>query len=142
MSYKNSNAYMIHEVAQRLTAESDQILLERFGIGFSQLKVLLCLEERSGIPQKQIAKQLSQTEASISRQITVLFRKNLVVIKTGKDSRKNLVFPTSRGVEVIIKATKALRDYNFPIFDDLSPKQEKLLHETLQKINKYLTGRI
>lgn len=141
MSYKNTNAYLIHEVSQRLTAESDQILMERFGIGFSQYKVLLCLEERSGVAQKEIAKQLLQTEASVSRQITVLYKKSMIVVKTGKDSRKNLIFPTSRGVEVIVKATKALRDYNFPIFDDISPKQEKLIHQTLQKINKYLTGR-
>jgi DNA-binding MarR family transcriptional regulator len=139
MSYKNSQAYMIHEVGQLLTAESDQILLERFGIGFSQFKVLLCLEERSGIPQKQIAKQLNQTQASISRQITVLFRKNLIVIKTGKDNRQNLIFPTSRGVEVITKATKALRDYDFPIFNELNPKQQKTLHDTLQSIHKNLT---
>ena len=139
MSYKNSNAYIIHEVAQLLTAESDQILLERFGIGFSQFKVLLCLEEKSGIPQKVIAKQLSQTEASISRQVTVLFKKNLVVIRTGKDSRQNLVFPTARGVEVIFKATKALRDYDFPIFNDLSPKEQKTLHESLNEIYRYLT---
>ncbi len=140
MGYKNSYAYLIHEIGQLLTAESDQILLERFGIGFSQYKVLLCLEERSGIPQKQIAKQLSQTEASVSRQITVLFRKKLVVIKTGKDGRQNLVFPTSRGVEVITKATKALRDYDFPIFEDLNSKQQKILHDTLNNIHKYLTG--
>lgn len=139
MSYKNTNAYLIHEVSQRLTAESDQILMERFGIGFSQYKVLLCLEERSGVAQKEIAKQLLQTEASVSRQITVLYKKSMIVVKTGKDSRKNLIFPTSRGVEVIVKATKALRDYNFPIFEDLSPKQTKLLHNTLQNINKHLT---
>lgn len=139
MSYKNTNAYLIHEVSQRLTAESDQILMERFGIGFSQYKVLLCLEERSGVAQKEIAKQLLQTEASVSRQITVLYKKSMIVVKTGKDSRKNLIFPTSRGVEVIVKATKALRDYNFPIFEDLSPKQTKLLHSTLQNINKHLT---
>lgn len=131
---------MMHEVSQRLTAESDQILMERFGIGFSQYKVLLCLEERSGVAQKEIAKQLLQTEASVSRQVTVLYKKGMVTVKTGKDSRKNLIFPTSRGVEVIAKATKALRDYTHPIFEDLSPKQEKILHDALQNINKHLSN--
>lgn len=139
MSYKNSNAYLIHEVSQLLTSESDQILLERFGIGFSQFKVLLCLENKAGIPQKVIAKELSQTEASISRQITVLFRKKLIIVKTGKDGRQNLVYPTSRGLEVVAKAEKALRDYDFPVFADLSDKEQKNLHQQLDKLYKYLT---
>lgn len=129
----------MHEVSQLLTSESDQILLERFGIGFSQFKVLLILENTSGVAQKVIAKQLSQTEASISRQITVLFNKKLVVIKTGKDGRQNLIYPTARGIEVVAKAEKALRDYDFPIFQDLSEKDQKNLKQYLLKIQKYLT---
>ena len=140
MSYKNTQTYLIQQIGHLLTSQSDQILLERFGIGFSQFKVLLCLEERSGVPQKYIAQTLFQTEASISRQINVLFKKGLVLIKSGKDNRQNLIYPTSRGVEVIAKASKALRDYDDPVYEHLSVKQQKFFKESIDEIYKYLTS--
>lgn len=140
MSYKDSYMYQIHEISQRLTNESEQILLERYGIGFSQFKVLLCLEERSGVPQKDIAHNLGQTEASISRQVTVLHGKGLIVIKSGKDSRQNLIYPTSRGVELITKSTNALLENNKTVFGNLNSKQQKIFGSVLEEINKYLTS--
>lgn len=139
MSYKTSLSYIIHEISQSITTQSEQILSERFGIGFSQYKVLLCLEEQSGVTQKSIATQLNQTEASISRQISVLYGKNLIIIRQGKDSRQNLIFPTSRGVEVITKATKALNDFSDLYLDSIKPKELKNLDNYLSRINKYLT---
>lgn len=123
MDFKGSVGYLIHELSQKLTAESDQVLLERYGIGFSQYKVLLSLEVAQGRPQKEIAHYLSQTEASVSRQIGLLIDKNLVIIGPSKDNRQHLIYLTPRGEEMVQKATNALNTYHAPFFQNLSEKQ-------------------
>ncbi len=137
MSFKQNRLYLMHHISQLLTAEADQILLERFGIGFSQFKILLCLEQHSGIPQKQIADDLNQTEASISRQISILYRKGMVVLKSGKDIRQNLVYPTNLGIEIIAKGSRALQNYSEPIFEDFNSKQKKNFDEILKNLDQY-----
>ena len=134
MKSNDSVGYLIHELAQYITAESDQVLLERYGIGFSQYKVLLSLESVQGIPQKNIAKSLSQTEASISRQIGVLIDKELVIIGPAKDNRQHLIFLTNRGEEVVTKATNALNNFHSPMFEHLSEKQQAQLLEILKTV--------
>lgn len=134
MEQNKSLGYLIHELSQHITAESDQVLLERYGIGFSQYKVLLSLEIKQGIPQKFIAQSLSQTEASISRQVGLLIDKELVVIGPAKDNHQHLIYLTDRGEEVMQKATSALNTYHAYLFESLNDKQQILLSELLMKI--------
>ena len=130
MDFKGSIGYLIHELANKITAESDQVLFERYGIGFSQYKVLMVLESNPGIPQKQIAANLGQTEASISRQAGLLIENNLVEIGPSKDNRQHLIYLTPRGEEMIMKATNALNNYLAPYFGNLNEKQQAQLLET------------
>lgn len=134
MDYNRSASYLIHELAQHITAESDQILLERFGVGFSQYKVLLALQDKPGISQKHIAHFLHQTEASISRQIGILIEKNLAVIGPAKDNRRHLIYLMPRGEEMVRKATSALNKYKSPILTSLDEKQQHTLTELLEAV--------
>lgn len=135
MDFKGSVGYLIHELAQHITAESDQVLLQRFGIGFSQYKVLVSLEVTQGVPQKQIAKSLSQSEASVSRQIGLLIDKDLVEIGPAADNRQHLIYLTRRGEEMVLKASNALNVYHAPFFEHLSERQMVQLSELLQLVN-------
>jgi DNA-binding MarR family transcriptional regulator len=135
MSFKNTVGYLLHELAHLIDAESDQVLLERLGIGFAQFKVLIVLEEHDGATQKQIANALNQTEASISRQIKVLKNKALIDVSTSTSNRReHLVFLSERGHQMIDKATNALNAYHAPMFERLSEKQQLQIAETLQLI--------
>ena len=134
MDFKGSIGYLIHELANKITAESDQVLFERYGIGFSQYKVLMVLEAHPGIPQKQIANTLNQTEASISRQIGLLIDNNLVEIGSSKDSRQHLIYLTPRGEEMVLKSTSALNNYLAPYFGSLSDRQKNELVEVFQAL--------
>jgi DNA-binding MarR family transcriptional regulator len=134
MGFKGSIGYLIHELAQQLTAESDQILLERFGIGFSQFKVLVAIEEQQGLQQKYIASLLGQTEASISRQIGILIDKDLVEIGPAKDSRQHLMYLTPRGEEMVQKASRALEIFFGPLLSQLSENQVTKLRDYLINI--------
>lgn len=134
MDFQGSVGYLIHELAQAITAESDQVLLERFGIGFSQYKVLVSLQNRQGVPQKFIAHSLSQTEASISRQIGLLIDKDLVEIGPSKDNRQHLIYLTDKGIRTCERATRALNDYHEPFFGRLSERDLTKLRELLISI--------
>ena len=136
MDFKGSLGYLIHELAQAITAESDQILTERFDIGFSQYKVMLVLCEKEGIQQKYIAMELSQTEASISRQIGVLIDKDLVEIGASEDNRQHPIYLTPEGKELMQRASNYLNNSISLYFDNLNDIQLSRLRETLQLIRR------
>lgn len=135
MEFKNSIGYLLHELAHLINADSNQVLQERLGIGFAQFKVLMVLEERDGLTQKQISTLLRQTEASISRQVKVLVTKRLVISRQSSSNRReHLVFLTDRGIQMVDKATNALNSYHAPMFEHLSEKEQLKIANTLQLI--------
>jgi DNA-binding MarR family transcriptional regulator len=140
MSFQNTVGYLLHQLSHLIDAESDQVLLDRFGIGFAQLKILLVLEETDGITQKQIAKQLRQTEASVSRQIKLLRNKSIIQSKISPANRReHHIYLTSRGMQIADQATTALNNYHAPMFDSLNEKQQTQVVESLQLLRSILT---
>lgn len=138
MDFKGSVGYLIHEIAQQLTTEADRVLFDRFGIGFSQYKVLMCVESAQGAVQKEIAASLSQTEASISRQIGLLIDANLVEIGPSKDSRRHVIYLTPRGETMVVKASEVLNGAMANYFIGLTPHQLSELHEALFTVKNRL----
>lgn len=120
--------FLIHHLAFVLDRQSDQVLQERLGIGFSQFKILMILSHHEGIGQKVIADKLGQTEASISRQIKVLQSRGLIVSNTSLNNRRQKVtMLTNKGLKLIEMAFDILNQYHRPVFDTLSPKQQSAL---------------
>jgi DNA-binding MarR family transcriptional regulator len=139
MDFKNSIGYLLHHLAFVLDADSDQVLQERLGLGFAQFKILLVLESREGISQKQIADQLSQTEASISRQIRLLSQKGFVEIEKSRASkREKIVYLTQNGQAMANRAIEILNNYHLPLFESLEGKQQEELANTLKTLSETL----
>lgn len=131
--------YLLHHVSSILDRHSDQVLMERLGIGFSQFKILLVLLEKDGATQNSIAAQLGQTEASISRQIKLMTKQGLVVVRRSQQNRRqHHIFLTSKGDILTEKAMKILNDYHSPMFATLSAKEQENLLTTLKSIKNYL----
>jgi DNA-binding MarR family transcriptional regulator len=109
------------------------VLQERLGIGFSQFKILLVLQNNSNIQQKQIADALGQTEASVSRQIKLLTERGLLTTRVSPQNRReHLTTLTPRGVRFTEEALRILNDYHGPVFSVLSEKQQTQLLELLE----------
>lgn len=139
MNFRSSIGYLLHELAHLIDAESDQVLMERLGIGFAQFKVLLVLEDRDEVTQKYIAQSLHQTEASISRQVSILQQKGLIQSKRSAENRRqHIISLTSRGSQMIDRATSALNSYHGPMFERLSEKQQLQITEALELIRTTL----
>lgn len=124
--------YLIQHVSTVLARQTDQVLQERLGIGFSQFKLMMVLDKNPNIQQKQIADALGQTEASISRQIKLLAGQGLLQFQVRPENRReHITTLTARGMRFTQEANRILDTYHGPVFDSLSDKQQRQLTELL-----------
>ena len=133
MSSTFNTGYLLNHLAFVLGRQSDQVLRERLGLGFSQYKILMTLEHHPHIQQKTIADKLGQTEASISRQIKLLFEDGLLTsAKRAENRREHITTLTPKGERYTIEAKEILQNYHAPMFSHLTAKQQDALTEALQ----------
>ncbi len=139
MSNSNKIDYILQHITSLLTRDSDQILLEQLGIGYSQYKILRILSNGVGVKQKFIADTLGQTEASISRQIDILISKSLITKQVDPHNRRNrLITITSKGRKIAEATKQVLSKYHNSMLGDLSDKQQADLLKLLESLHNKL----
>lgn len=139
MSFDENPGYLLQHTITLLSKQSDQILQERLGIGLSQYKILMVLQETPSVKQRHIAERLGQTEASISRQIRLMHEDGLLqTIKRPDNRRENITTLTHRGDQISDEATTLLRQYQAPIFGALSNRQQRQLTDVLDLIHEQI----
>jgi DNA-binding MarR family transcriptional regulator len=131
MKPTNNIGYLLHHLSFVLDRQSDQVLQEQLGIGFSQFKILMCSRWNPSVQQRQIALNLGQTEASVSRQIKLLKDRGLLTMQRNpKNKREHITTLTTRGERLTEAAREALNKYHAPIFASLNEKRrEDILNE-------------
>lgn len=133
----NKIGYLLNHVAFVLGRQSDQVLQERLGIGFSGFKIMMTLQKSPHIQQKQIADCLGQTEASISRQIKLLQEQGLLQsIQRAENKREHITTLTPKGDRYTDEAINILNEYHAPMFEGLNDKQQAALLESLQTLHQ------
>ncbi len=137
MVIKTNLGYLIHHLSFVLDRQSDQLLQERYDIGFSQFKILMALKWHTNVQQRQIAEYLGQTEASVSRQIKILADRHLIQTLISPDNRRqHITRLTARGEHLADEAMSALNDYHNPMFSRLSVAQQEALTGILTIMHK------
>lgn len=132
MKITNNIGYLINHLAFILGRQSNQVLLESLGIGFSQFKILMVLKWSPLVKQKDIASRLGQTEASVSRQIGLLHDKRfLKTIVRPENRRQHITVLTTKGETIIDESLRRLNDYYSPVLQELTPQQQATLIELL-----------
>lgn len=138
MGSTNNIGYMLQHLSFVLTRQSDQVLQEQLGIGFSQFKILMVLQTKPNVQQRWIADRLGQTEASISRQIKLLEKQGLLTsTRNVENKRQHITKPTLKGERLTDKALEILNRYHAPMFERLSYKQRQNLLESLSIMHDY-----
>lgn len=133
----NNIGYLINHLAFVLGRQSDQVLQEQLGIGFSQFKIMMVLKWNPHVQQRQIAENLGQTEASISRQIKLLHNKGLLSTRIRSENRREHITQlTSKGERMTEQAMTTLNNYHTPTFSSLSDKQQQQLVEILSVMHE------
>lgn len=136
MSSTNNIGYLLQHISAVLAHQTDQVLQERLGIGFSQYKILSVLNESPNIQQRQIAVALGQTEASISRQIKLMAEQGLLTSQAHPQNRREHVTTlTPRGTRFIDEALRVINQYHAPAFQRLSERQQLQLLELLHTMH-------
>ncbi len=139
MESANDFGYMFQHIASLLAKQSDQELQEVLGLGYSQLKLLLALQSRPYLKQRDIATDLGQTEASISRQVKLMIRQGLLHITINpKNRREHLTTVTPKGMKLTEAALATLAKYHEPIFAALSDKQQSQLKEIYKTLHAHV----
>jgi DNA-binding MarR family transcriptional regulator len=124
--------YILQHFTSLFTRDSDQILLEQLGIGYSQYKILRILKSGKPVKQKFIANTLGQTEASISRQIDILINKQLIdKYKDPRNLRVRLITITVKGRKIADATNKVLGNYLQIKFTGFSEKKQVELFNLL-----------
>jgi DNA-binding MarR family transcriptional regulator len=133
----NNIGYLLQHLSATLARQSDQVLQERLGIGFSQFKILMVLQRNPYIQQRQIADALGQTEASISRQIKLLHDQSLLTSRPAEQNRRqHITVLTTKGERLITEALSVLNNYHAPMFAKLSDRQQEQLVEALRLMHQ------
>ena len=131
--------YLLQHLSFVLQRHSDQVLQEQLGIGFSQFKILMVLQWNPSVKQRKIAERLGQTEASISRQISLLKKEGLLTrVASPENRRQHLTRPTPKGEKLTDKALEILNNYHAPMFAQLSDKQQQQLQEILSTMHAFV----
>jgi DNA-binding MarR family transcriptional regulator len=140
MQPNNALGYLLQHVSSILSKQSDQVLQERLGIGFSQFKLLMALRWNPATSQRAIADSLGQTEASISRQIKLMYDKGLLHSSINPDNRRqHLATPTAQGVKLTEAALEVLNGFHQPTFAALNPRQASELVKLLTLIHNQVS---
>lgn len=128
---------LLHHLSSVFTRDSDQILQEQLGIGFSQYKILTTLQDNPATQQRQIAINLGQTEASISRQVKLLYAKGLLTSRVDPHNRRaHRTALTPRGERITEAAQNVLKNYQQGSLEHMSAKQQSQLLELLASIHR------
>lgn len=136
MKPTNNIGYLLNHLAFVLGRQSDQVLQEQLGIGFSQFKIMMALKWNPSVQQKQIAERLGQTEASISRQIKLLHDKGLLSTQVKSDNKRvHVTTLTIKGERLTEKSMQVLNNYHAPTFNSLTEKQQQTLLEILNTMH-------
>jgi DNA-binding MarR family transcriptional regulator len=137
MKPTNNIGYLLQHTASTLARQSDQVLQERLGIGFSQFKILMTLQWNPSVQQKHIAESLGQTEASISRQIKLMHEAGLLQSKISpRNKREHITTLTHKGQRLADEALNVLNGYHAPMWEAIGEKGQRHLKELLMSMHQ------
>jgi MarR family transcriptional regulator for hemolysin len=135
MEYPEAIAQTLYNLAALWSRESDQILQERLSIGLSQYKILAAVQQNARVQQRQIAVELGQTEASVSRQVKLLQDRGMITSrKNPRNKREHLTELTPKGSRVAEAAYQSLATYHSSLVSHISRRQQEVLLSMLSEL--------
>ena len=134
MKPENSDSVtqVLPRIATHWARQTDQLLLERFGIGVAQHRILALLRPDTARSQAQLAHTLRQTEPAVSRQIALLAGRGLLISQINSQNRRqHLAMLTPKGAHLLAAVEAVLAQHTESLLARLSLKQRKQLGELL-----------
>lgn len=128
--------WLLHNLSTSLHKSVDDAIKDRVGVGLAQYKVLEAIQYKGIAKQNELASMLRQTEAGISRQVKLLYKKGLLVYANESKSGGSDVTLTRIGEEIVRLAYQVVDGYTAVIESVVSPGQLLGMQETLEKMTE------
>ncbi len=127
--------WQIHKLAFLLEKRADESLKQQVNIGFAQYKVLEAIGRNSLAKQNMIAELLDQTEASISRQIKILEKKELIVVATVMGNKRARELSLTETGESLLQQCEEILDLaQAQIIGSLSYQEQRHFQELFERM--------
>ena len=100
-------------IAHRLAERKFMQIIDHLGLDltFDQFMVIVPIWKKEGISQQQIVEECGKDKTSVTRIITTLENKNILVrIKDSKDGRLNNIHLTKNGKKIIDKVHPVMQE--------------------------------
>jgi DNA-binding MarR family transcriptional regulator len=130
-------SHYVQHVAVLIARQSDQALQAQLGIGLSQYRILQAVQANPSVQQKQIARLLGQTEASVSRQIKAMTSKGLISADANPDNRReHVTVILLKGERLVESGTQLIAQELGPLLQPLSGREQATLLELLKSLSE------
>ncbi len=134
-SKKSSFPPLLH-LAYNLQQLANEHLEREAGVGLSAARIMSVLDKSSVSSQRDVAMELKQTEANVSRQLHSMKKQGLVSItRNKKDSRQRDVTLTSKGARHYQQAEKLLKKQQSQVLRMLSASETAAIEQAAQKLS-------
>jgi DNA-binding MarR family transcriptional regulator len=115
---------------------SEEMLEKETGVGLSAARIMSVLDKTSPSSQRNVAVELRQTEANVSRQLHNMKKMGLVSItRNKKDSRQRDVTLTTKGAKHYQQAEKLLKKQQSKVLKMLTAGEAKILEQAADKLS-------
>lgn len=109
--------------------------LKEMGINVGQFPHLLCVCEKPGITQDEIAVRTKTDKSTVAKMMRQLVDAGFVTRHENIDDRRSLlVFPTKKGVAVYPRIAEEKRQWHNSLTENLTDVERQVLGMTLAKI--------
>lgn len=111
--------------------------LRDYGIGQCHHPYILLICREPGIPQEKISREICVNKSNVTRQLTALEEKGLIVRKQdGSDRRVWRVYPTEQMQQLLPAVRQVMGDWNEYLLEELSQEERELLVQALEKVTE------
>jgi DNA-binding MarR family transcriptional regulator len=136
---KDSLYYIFLEIL-RLHYYRSHVLLEEIGVYHGQPPMLFILNKADGQSQKELARILGVTPATITVMLKRMEKSNLVLRKQDdEDQRISRVYITEEGKEIANKAKQVMNDIDQECFGNFTVEEKIILRRLLMQMRDNLS---
>ena len=111
--------------------------LRGYGITQCQHPYILLICREPGIPQEKISREICVNKSSVTRQISILEERGLIVRKQDQSDRRVWrVYPTQRMQEVLPHVRQVMREWNEYLLEEFSDEERERLIAALEILSQ------
>jgi DNA-binding MarR family transcriptional regulator len=127
--------FLIGAIANKLVNSGSALYRRRFGIGFTEWRIMVMLALEPGITAKRIGEVVGLDKAAISRGLKALQARRLIEPTPETAARRSRVFRLSlAGWELHGRIGKVAREHERLLLADISEEERSLLQDMLRRL--------